>query len=179
MNNLLRNKKGGEKYLSIWWFFVLVVIAGGIVMVISAYNVSDISTKKLESYILVTRFVDCVVDSGYLNEKFLAGNFDIFKSCYLSREIIEDGKHYFAYEVYKLNDCKYEKGMLKCKEPLISNSFGVTDFKNQCKIKEKMKEAKHYPECSEKKIYVLSKEKEKLMMYVVAGSNQKIKKEVL
>jgi len=179
--SFLGNKKGGEKYLSIWWFFVLAFIAGGIVIAVSAFNVVDINSNKIEADILVSRVIECVIDNGYINQDFLAGNFDVFKGCSLNKELIdqeEDGKYYLAYEVYKFADCGVVGGNLECKNPIDPKNFGVADFKNQCKLREKMIEAKHYADCSEGYLYALNEKGEKLILHVKAGSNQKIKKEV-
>lgn len=168
----IRGKKGGEKYLSIWWFFVLIIIAGAIVIAVSAFNIADVSTKEIESDILVNRFVDCVIDAGYINKDFLKGDFDVFKRCYLSKEGIEDKEHYLGYEVYNFDDCKVADGKLNCENPVISNSFGILNYEKECDFK-----GEHMPQCSEKYIYVLNKEGGKLIMRVKGGSNQVIKQE--
>lgn len=171
---MFKYKKAGEKYLSIWWFFVLIIISVGIVAGVAIFNLSDRSTKELESDILISKVVDCLVDYGYINEDFLSENFDIFKNCYINKEIIEDRQHYLSVEVYNFEDfSKGEYGNIINPSPRV---FGVADFKNQCKIRKVIK-AESYPECSEKYVYVLGKDDKKLVLHVAAGSNQKIKKE--
>ena len=174
------NKKGGEKYLSVWWFFVLVIIAVGIVVGVSMFNVADISTKEIESDILVSRIADCIIDNGYINGEFLSGNFDVFDECYLNKEIIdkEEGNYYLGLEVYDFDNCEVNEGEFECKNPKEKPeplSFGVAAFKTQCGIQE---EQRYYPSCSEEYIYVLNKQGEKLLLHISAGSKQVVKREV-
>jgi len=171
-----KNKKGGEKYLSMWWFLVLVVIAGSIVIAVSALNSIEIETKKLEANILTTKIADCLVKEGYINENFLKNNFDIFENCSLNKKLIEEnkqqrGNYYLKIEIYKFENCSILKEKVECKEPLIKKEFGVINFENECKIKEKTK-AKNHPSCNEEYIYVLNKKNEKLILHIIAGSNQ-------
>jgi len=187
---MIANKKGGEKYLSIWWFFVLIVIAAGIVVAVIAFNGADVNIKELEADILITRVVDCVVDNGYINEEFLKPGFDIFQNCYLNKELIiyqgegkNRGDYYLAYEVYELDKCNNDDFRLgkttnlECENPINPEprSFGVANFVNECKLSKVMKEAREYPLCSERYIYVLDKDNRKLIFHLIAGSNQKIK----
>ncbi len=167
--NIINNKKGGEKYLSIWWFFVLTVIAGGIVIAVLMLNLADINTKSMEADILANKFIECSIDAGYINENILSENFDIFKECYFSREILdESGKYYLKFELYNMEDCSPETPVA-CKNPLVTKQAGVADFTMQCGLK-----GKSYPLCSEKYIYVLDKDNKKMILHVAAGSNQEI-----
>ena len=150
------NKKGGEKYLSIWWFFVLVVIGLGIVSGVIIHASAEANVKILESDILITRVIDCIVENGQINQEFMDGNFDIFNECSLSKGVIdEDLEHYLSIKVYDSTT-------------LISEaSYGNSEFETQCEL-----EGKNYPECSERNIPVLSRQEEKLTLYIKAGSNQ-------
>tara|TARA_Y100000310_G_C20382627_1_gene668858 strand:+ start:273 stop:791 length:519 start_codon:yes stop_codon:yes gene_type:complete len=171
---MFRGKKGGEKYLSLWWFLVLIMITGSIVIAVSAFNIADVSTKEIESDILISRFVDCIVDAGVLNQKFLDKDFNIFEKCYLNKEIIDKkgGKHYLGYEVYDFKNCDIIKGKTSCKNPIIQEKFGVAVFETNCHLP-----GGHFPLCSEKYVYVLSEKGKKLIMRIKAGSNQLIKQE--
>lgn len=170
-------KKAGEKYLSIWWFFVLIVIAGGLVAGV-LINSKDTSIKEIEADILATRLADCIVKNGWLDSGILEKTFDVFEKCYLSKEAIESGKYYLALEAYEFGKCEINKDKLECKDGLTSGfySFGASSFEIQCKIN-----GKTYPKCSEKYIYVLDEEngrQRKLILRVIAGSNQEGKHEI-
>ena len=153
----MKHKKGAEKYFSIWWFFVLVIITGGIVAGVSLFNIRDVDVRGLESDILVSRTVDCIVENGQIKEEVLTGDFNVLEKCGFSEELIKDsGK-------YSLNIYIYDSGG----EKLESYHYGVRDFENQCKL-----EGKHYPKCSEKIISVL-RGNEVLKLKILTGSNQK------
>ncbi|MBU1136400.1 MAG: hypothetical protein KJ559_02735 [Nanoarchaeota archaeon] len=177
---MIKGKRGGEKYLSIWWFFVLVIITGGIVSAVVAFNIADINVKEIESNILILRVVDCVIEQGYINSEFLKPDFDLFKQCNLNKEIIDKSeKLALSYSIFDLKNCKLQNNVLECNNALVEEKFGVSDFETQCKLKKKIIGAKHYPDCSEKFVYVLGENKEKLILHVFAGSNQEAKKEAI
>lgn len=185
IKNILLNKKGDGKYLSIWWFFCLILIAGAIVLGVSMMAVSDVETKKVESEIMVSRVVDCVIDQGYLNQDIVEDKFDIFEECSLNRELIDThgamedeqrGEYYLSYEVYNFEDCENDLGEINCeKDPIVTDSFGPAGFVEQCGLRAAGIRAEHYPECSEEWIYTLNKEGERLLLFVRTGSNQFIR----
>ena len=167
------NKKADGKLLSIWWFFVLVIVLVGIVISIAAFNSGDINSKKIEADILVSRVIDCVVDNGYIKQELLGES--IFEQCDLSKEIIEDsGLYSLDFELYKYGDCDFAEveDKIVCENPIKETqaNFGVHGFKVLC-----FQEGKHYPECSEKYIFVSDRDGQKYIFYIIGGSNQMIK----
>ncbi len=167
----MKSKKAGEKYLSLWWFFCLAVIAGGMIVGVSIFATSDVSTKEAESGILVSRVVNCFISGE--GEKF-PKTFDVFEDCYLDKEIIdkEKGDYYLFYEVYNFDDCEQDEGF-KCENPVIDREFGDKGIGEQCSIVERIN-AERYPECSEVWIKILNGKKR--VLHVKAGSNQVIKR---
>lgn len=178
MRNILKNKKAGEKYLSIWWFFILAVITGGILIGVVIFESYDYNIKELEADVLATKIIDCVVDSGIINSDFLDNKFDIFEKCYINEKIINE-LFYFEANVYEFEKCSFdeEKKTLNCEKSLFSTSpKGNMDVKSQCEISEEVG-AKNYAKCSERFVYVLDKNNRKLLLVVKAGSSQNGKKE--
>jgi len=172
IGRILKDKKAGEKYMSIWWFFVLAFIVGVII-----FNSADIDIRKLEADILVTKVTDCLIENGYMKQNFLEGNFDIFDKCKLDKKIITDsGKYYLNLEVYKFEDCEVKDNKQECKNSLVSGkyNFGVSVFEVQCKP-----EGKNYPKCSERYVYSLDNERNKKVLRIIAGSNQIGKREAV
>lgn len=172
MLSLMREKKGGEKYLSIWWFFVLVVIAGGIVSGVLIHAAAAADVRELESDILITKVADCLVQNGEVDSRLFEENFDIFKECKLSEKVInlkEDGKHFLKIEVYNYADCKAVNKVLECENSLVKDKYkyGVPDFENQCKLGE----GRNFPVCSEKNFYV-NEEDRGLVLHIFASSHQ-------
>lgn len=176
---MLKDKQGGEKYLSIWWFFCLAMIAGAIVISVSMFLTADVETKVLESEILTMRVVDCVIDNGYLKKDLLTEDYNLFEDCFLDRKMFSSqGEYYLSYEIYKYEDCKINSEDFDCNKDgalLGSKTFGQRGFKEQCEIIDKGVIAGHYARCDEKWVYTLDEEGEKLLLYVNTGSNQIIR----
>lgn len=171
---LMKNKKAGEKWLSIWWIFVLVIIGGVIVIGVLVYYSADINIKEIEADILAERIVRCLVDNGYLRQDFVEEKeFDVFKECNLKREVFGKGSNYF----FNIS-LKNERGNLY-REDRKDIIEGDTSFEEDCGIEKTMR-AKHYPRCSAKNGYLLYVNKEgkteKVNLKILAGSNQEIKK---
>lgn len=161
----LYNKKAGERYLSPWmfliWGMVVVAIVAGILIFYSA----KADVRQQEAQLLVARVVDCLVEQGHINENFLAlkENFDVFKQCSLSGEIIDkSGKFYLYINVSdELENSIFEKPIEK----------GDKSFKVWCGVKEEA-EAEFFAECYKKKIYALDKDNKKIILDIIASSNQ-------
>lgn len=173
IKQFLENKKGGEKYLSVWWFFILAIIGVGIVAGIYIFYYADIDVKEIEADILANRMIGCLVEAGSIKSELLSE--EIFDACYLNKEAIEkSGKYYLEIKVYDAENCKTGE-IDKCK---IENetSFGVQDLKTQCQYKQQGKftgkeKAGYFAGCSGKYVYALNNGNA-ILLYVYAGSNQ-------
>ncbi len=89
----LKNKRGGEKLLSIWWFFSLTIIGVVIYWEVSMFYSTDSNVKLLEADILSEKILDCVNDNGFLINDFFKEDFEelgIFDRCGLNKEIMEE-----------------------------------------------------------------------------------------
>ena len=164
------NKKGGEKYLSIWWYFVLVILCVGVVIGVVVNAFAESSVKKMEAEILLGRVLDCVIDTGQINYDYLDGDFDIFEKCYISREKIAD-KGYLALGVYDYDSCLIVNKTLKC-DKLVKEIARYGDFslKRDCEIFNNEKPS--YPYCEEEYVYVLNRS-QKLVLWISTGSNRR------
>lgn len=164
---MLSGKKAAEKYLSIWWFFTITIIAIGIISAVVVNSLSDINTKSFESDILANKVISCLISGGELNSHLTARDFDIFKECSLSKEIIDASqKYYLLVEVYNFSSCQTKES---CTEKVLSLSYGVSSFEAQCAATEAM-EANSYPECIDKYIVGVLNNTE-VILRVKAGSN--------
>ena len=155
-HNLLRNKKGDERYLSPWLFLVWALIAVFIVAGVWIFYSAEVDIRAEESEVLSMRILDCLVDNGEINQIVFQENFDIFSECSLNKEILKESREfYFNISLKDLNG-----------KILKSISAGEKDFEIQCRLK-----GKNFALCSEKKVYV-GRDKENLIMEILAGSNQ-------
>ena len=166
MGILFKRKQGGEKYLSIWWFLILAIIGVGIVAGVWVFSSADVDVRGIESGILVDRVVNCIVDTGSLNESFVSN--EIFDSCGLDEKMInESGDYYLEIKVYDLEGCDLNN-VENCKV-LKEKSFGYFDLKTQCGITSG-KNSENFAKCGWKKVYVVDDGKNALL-YVFAGVN--------
>ncbi|MBI2124907.1 hypothetical protein HYT92_03895 [Candidatus Pacearchaeota archaeon] len=177
---ILKEKKAGEKVLSIWWFFVLAFVGVSVVAAVSMFYSADVDVKEIEAGILADRVADCIVQNGYLSSSFVGGNFKL-KDCGLSEDMIENSQNfYIGISAYDFSSCN-EKAECTMKIDKLNFSAGMSTIPENCRIKEaeekKGGKAEHFPRCSEKSFIVLNRHDraipEKLVLKIEAGSNQK------
>ena len=170
----LKNKKAGEKLLSIWWIFVLVLIAGTVVIAVGIYYSAEINVNRAEAEILAQRIIMCISDTGKLNfpvspnsnqQEFVdTGHLNknienIFENCDINQSLFGNGSFYIKIDI------------LDGEKVVNAISLGQGSFFKDCLIEDRIS-AKHYPRCSKKEINLLDGEKN-LKIIVLAGSNQK------
>jgi len=156
------NKKGGEKVLSIWWFLIIVIIAVAIVAGTLIFYGANINVKKAEGIVMAEKLANCIVKGGYLQVSInKLEDFDFFNNCYLDEEIIKDPSNYYFEISVKNLDTGQEKKIKR----------GNPEYEQDCRISS-VTVAKYYPRCAEFKFYALGKNKERLIVSILAGSNQ-------
>jgi hypothetical protein len=175
LNSIIKDKKGGEKWLSVWWFFVLAIIGGGIVVGVLIYYSADVNIKEFEADVLAERIARCLIENGHLKQEFLQENFDVFETCNLKKEIFGEGSNFY----FKISARGADENLLRK-----DIEGGRAAFEKECGIESSTKASK-FPKCAYKKeavIYLVKNaevpEEEKEMpgkLQIIAGSNQKIK----
>ena len=181
---ILRLNKKAEKVLSVWWFFVLMIIGAGIVMGVLVFNSKDYNVNWIEADILAERIVDCVSDNNYLTPEFLdkarAGDFEIYKECWLDEEVFgKGGSFFFKVGVYEDNLENKEEDLLD--EHLLWDEIkgGDYSFEKDCEIQTGSIETPHFAKCVEKNEFVFYNDAgsvKKARLVVLGVSNQKGKK---
>lgn len=160
----MRNKKG-EEILFFWLVFIWIVIGVGIVGGVYVFYSAEINTKSLESDILNSRIIDCVVKSGE-SDSSLIGE-EIFNLCVLDEKIKNSGAYYLEIKTYSFETCNI-KEFEKCK--LIKEAFfGNKKIKEECEMTSDAR-AESYPACSWK-IIPVNEGKKEILLYVYSGSN--------
>jgi hypothetical protein len=155
----MMNKKGTEKYLSIWnfiaWIIILIVIVAGIRL----FNSEEADVRGEESMTLANRVLDCLSPGGKLLNDSLSEKFDIFNACSLDKESFGSNGNFF------INATIVEIQSGKTKTILAGNN----DFVVQCKIKKKEKQfaSCYYDSINE----IISADLAKYKIEVFAGSN--------
>lgn len=159
MIELLTDKKGVEKLISVWWFFVLFIIGLGIVFGVMIYYSAETVVKKIEAESLYQRIFDCLVNNGYLNQRIFENSFNVFEGCGLNPDVFGKGSlFYFKVSVYNENSLINEK------------AYGAS-FEKECQIVEKVA-AKRYPECSIRNQTVLDDKGKEIKLVILTASNQ-------
>lgn len=157
---IFKNKKAGEKLLTIWWFIVLGVIGGGIGIGVMIYFSATVNTNGVEAGILGERIMNCISENGYLKNNVLNGSFDIFKECNIDKRLFEKGSYlYFNVTIYN-------------KDITLANFIaGDYSLERDCSIANKIS-ASHFAKCDEKAETILNDKNEIIKIHVLTGSNQ-------
>jgi hypothetical protein len=158
------NKKGDEKLLSVWMFIIWILVALGVVLGVMIFYSAEADVRYLQAGILSLRVSDCIFSDGYVDEKFLKEDFDIFSYCNIDKKLFDENKLFLRVEVI---DSVSSDSLLK-KEIV----YGNKDFEIQCKIREGA-EAKNFARCVKKRFVLLYEDDEvkQAVIDVFAGSN--------
>ncbi len=163
---IFKNKKGAEKYFSLWDLFMFVIIGTGIVISVYIFSSANLDTREIEAEILNNKIYDCVVENGVIIPEFFDLDFDIYEKCGLSKKIFKlDNKFFFKIEFYDNSG-----GFLR--EPIKS----FIDKSVECDI-QKNSEAEHLMKCYEKNTDVLFFKKNKLVrgsLKILTSSNNEL-----
>lgn len=174
---ILKNKKAGEKLLTIWWFIVLGVIGGAIGIGIMIYFSATVNTNSVEAGILGERIINCISENGYLKNNVLNKDtekndfsvspnlerfrdFDIFKECGIDRRLFERGSYLY------FNVSISSGGIV-----LANFIAGDYSLERDCSIASKIS-ASHFAKCDEKSETLFNDKNEIIKIHVLTGSNQ-------
>jgi hypothetical protein len=150
------NKKGEEKYLSIWNVIVWVFLLGTVVIALAIFNNSKTDIRIEEARILAVRTADCLVKDGKITSTLQ--EFNIFEECNLNQRLIEESGIY-RIEIKILD--------FKTKEIINEYSIGNRDLALQCAIK---KDEEHFASCYHEKIFTTLDDKE-ILLEINTASN--------
>lgn len=166
----MMNKKGGEKWLSIWWYFCLVIILGGTVY--AAWNflhISDVS--ELDAEILASKVYDCVVPDNVIAFD-IQSKPDIFSLCKIADfEKNNLGKDYFVgIRIYEHLGTGNESSLKKeyYYEPAM---YSHGNLRYRC-VNMKDIEVTQMPGCSYKTKDVYGKDGSEYIIRVIGGTNE-------
>jgi len=119
---MFRNKKGDDRWISLWLFVNWGFILGAIVVMILLFYGIQIDVRKEEAKIIGLKLADCLIESGKFNDKFLAEDFNIFSSCNLNQSAMWNGDYFFRISVFK------DKQLMK------ENITGVGNLETLCEL---------------------------------------------
>ena len=159
----IKNKRGDEYvdsfiFLIVAWPLVFLVIVLGTTLFFSA----DINSRQLESYSLVNKLLDCLIDEDMLNTQILnEGGDDLLEYCSLNKELIkESGDFYISIKVDNIIDNSQSFEEIK---------YGNYDFEIQCELNKNTK-SKNLAFCEEKSTYFKDIEGKEYLIKIKVGS---------
>lgn len=161
----LSNKKADEKLLSIYLFIIYIIVLTGIISGVLLFYGSPLDVRELEADILSSKIIDCLTEQGNLKIEVLNDKFNIVENCnlYLKDNIAGNKEEPYAIKVSLFNFDSCSNGnQISCSENIKEISAGRNDYFEYCKI-EQNAEAKKFPKCSEKQVYILNQDKKILI----------------
>lgn len=106
------DKRGADKFLSIFWFLILFLVAGAVVYMAFLFYGSPFNIRETEGQILGDRIADCLTNKGYLNNAIFSPEFknNFLGACHINfdTEDFSDWKnnaqYYSGVEIYNFDN---------------------------------------------------------------------------
>ena len=168
------NKRGAEKYLSMYWFVVLIIVAAGIFAMVYNFYGSPYDVRETEANILTNKIADCISRGGKIDSEFFSEEGfnegikeNFLEKCSLVLEVEdeydwkEEFQYFFEVEFYSIEDL--ENSVLNFYE-------GNLNYKSNCFIKKKNdKDYEKMPKCVERRFYALGENNEQYLIKILSG----------
>ena len=160
---MINNKKGGERILSLYLFIIYIIVCVGVVSGVILFYGTGLDIRIAEVGVLSDKVIDCITDSGNLDEKVLKDDFDLLNFCnfdFKDNSGFYKGEEQYGVriELFDINSCNDENGTIICSNEIKKIEAGRKDFLEYCELK-----GEKIPKCDKKEVYVLNSEKEVLM----------------
>lgn len=158
----LKNKKAGERYLSIFmivmWFIIAIVIVIGVLF----FNSIKIDTRVIEANTLSERLFRCM-QNNFDYEQIKAPNFSIYKLCNLNKNIVDGAMYFFNATILDSNGKTF------------SITGGNQDYSVQCGYQYLNGKAEpNFAQCTNKQIVITDKKTRQIYtLDILTASNQK------
>jgi hypothetical protein len=135
---LLKNKKGDDRYLVFWLIFNFMLIVVALYAVIAIFYSTSFDVRQREARLLGLTISDCLQET---QSDFLSSSFDIFKECAINKKVIENGNYYI--------NVSFSENRKRIREDII---LGTGKYEIYCALG-KTAEGENLPECFENKFY--------------------------
>jgi len=163
---MLKDKRGGEKYMSIWWFFALILVGTMIIVAVLVFFSAEQDIRDLEVELLLNKVPNCLITEGQIIVDFYEPGFTLFEKCRLSPVAFRDQDYYLSVEFLG------ENGNL-----LPGVSYGDVGIKSDCDVAASAKGfSKNYPRCGDEErefLYTENGISKKGKLVIFAASNAK------
>ncbi len=129
----MKNKRGGDKIISVYWFAILLIVAGAIVYMAALFYGAPYYVRGIESEILTGKIADCLSQGGYLKENVRSDDFkdNFLEECSLNFDV-EDVYGWEAQEQYyvEVSFCEFNQDSLDgCGEQIFNLVEGNVNLK--------------------------------------------------
>jgi len=177
----MRNKKAGTRILFFYWIIIMIMVSVAVVIGYNMFYSAKLDVRKVEAEILATKIMDCIARGGYFTgfiDDFITSDEKediekkILQRCQLNLEDknnIYEGKsqYYILIKFYDFDSCKEGN----CEEELERKriEIGRDDFLVLCELQEKDEEKENLPQCYRTRMYVLKKNKGKVVIEVLTS----------
>jgi len=121
------NKKGQEKYLSIWNFVMWIIITLALIIGISLFTDQTTDIRGIESQFLSEKIADCITENYNLKDSILDESSDLVEICNLAKNRFEPNSNFVA---------KIALIDLETKEEITSKFIGNPELYFQCDTKD-------------------------------------------
>ncbi len=143
---MIKNKKGGERVLSLYWFLILGIVAIVVVSGVFIFYSAQTDVREVETNILADKIIQCFVNNGVFDSvKFIKSETEgIEKTCNL---VLNDLSYkYQDPEQYYVKVTLMREGIKK------EIKTRMQEYEPYCGQK---RSKKNIPLCAEKRIMVL------------------------
>jgi hypothetical protein len=169
--NLILDKKGADKIISIYWFIILTLIAGGVFAMAYSFYGSPYDVREIESEILTNKIADCISYRGLINSELLNdGVFDeifvnnFLKECNLNfntQNEWEDIQFFSVIEFYNFSNIE---------NPILTINNGNINFIGSCDIKTTSgKDYEKLVKCNKNSFYAVDNSNNQYLIKIISG----------
>ncbi|HPD81494.1 MAG TPA: hypothetical protein PK357_00140 [Candidatus Pacearchaeota archaeon] len=174
IKHIIKEKRGAEKYLSLYWFFILMLIALGVFIMTYNYYGAPYDIRKVESEILANKIADCISNQGRINPDFFieknlnsAISDTFLEKCKINLDV-EEGypedslpPYFFEVEFYRIEDVS--KSALTIFE-------GNLNLKADCLINEENnKNFRVLSKCTERRFYAVDDSSNQYLIKILSS----------
>ena len=153
---LIKNKIGADKILSVYWFATIFIISAGIFAMIYAFYGSPFDIRDVEARTMTEKIAECISLQGTIAPEIFQSleqqnkTIELSNLCHLNFNSEFSGIQYYAEAVFY----DFKSFSENPQNPISSVSAGNANLKADCEL-QKTEDFEKISKCSESRIYAL------------------------
>ena len=148
--NLIKNKKGGDRIISVYWFAILFIVAAAMVYLVVSFYGKPYDVRELEANALTNKIADCFSKGGYFVDSALQISDETFlDECGLNFQT----ENVYDWNVQKQFYVEVSVEGFNSENQLINIASGNLNLKDFCN-----EEGDNFPLCLKRSFYSVDKE---------------------